>query len=239
MVVISYVTAIAAVIIVWVGLRVYWNYKKDKTDTLYEIKLLGFLFSLLLIMRVSFFHGPVASQSIESIVINFKKLQPQINLVPFAGISFGDFLGKILLFLPYGLTMKLCFGKRAEKIGKVVLWGASLSCGIELFQLLCTNRVTDLNDLIANTLGVLAGIGAYYLILHIIRINKEAAVERAESLKEKETKNEESKSEKDNGTKTEDKEMVSDTKAETVEVEVETDSETMMSISEKLKQMKK
>lgn len=239
MIVISYVTAIAAAIIVWVGLRVYWNYKKEKTDTLYEIKLIGFFLSLLLIMRVSFFPGPVASESIESIVINFKKLQPQINLIPFAGISFGEFLGKILLFLPYGLTMKFCFGKRTENIGKVVLWGAALSCGIELFQLLCTNRVTDLNDILANTLGVLAGIGVYQLILHIIKINKEAAVERSESLKAKEVKEDDSKSEKDNDTKAEDKDKVSDTKAETVEVEVETDSETMMSISEKLKQMKK
>ena len=153
MIVISYIAAIAAVLIVWVCIRVFWNLKIDKTNTIYELKLLTVLASILLIMRVSYFPGPVASESIESLVINFRRLLPMdVNLIPFAGLSAGDFIGKILLFVPLGLSYKFCFNEKLDNFGKIVLWGAVLSAGIEVTQLLCYNRVTDINDLIGNVI---------------------------------------------------------------------------------------
>ncbi len=239
MIVISYIAAIAAVLIVWVCIRVFWNLKIDKTNTIYELKLLTVLASILLIMRVSYFPGPVASESIESLVINFRRLLPMdVNLIPFAGLSAGDFIGKILLFVPLGLSYKFCFNEKLDNFGKIVLWGAVLSAGIEVTQLLCYNRVTDINDLIGNVIGVMAGAGIYYLICYIIRIKKERAEKLAEELKKAEEEDNRSKYSGNNTERSE--KNTKETEAEYTAIEtseIEPDPEIMQSISEKLKLM--
>ena len=181
MIVISYVTAIIAVLIVWVGIRVYWNYKQDKTNVNYELRLLALLASILLIMRVSFFPGPIASMSIEPIIINFKHLLPmEVSLIPFASMSAGMFFGQLFAFLPLGLSLPFCYGKEKFTFKKILITGAAVSFGIELIQLLCAGRVTDINEFISSIFGVAAGAGLYYLICYLFRIYKKYAKKRRE-----------------------------------------------------------
>ena len=181
MIVISYVTAIIAVLIVWVGIRVYWNYKQDKTNVNYELRLLALLASILLIMRVSFFPGPIASMSIEPIIINFKHLLPmEVSLIPFASMSAGMFFGQLFAFLPLGLSLPFCYGKEKFTFKKILITGAAVSFGIELIQLLCAGRVTDINEFISSIFGVAAGAGLYHLICYLFRIYKKYAKKRRE-----------------------------------------------------------
>ena len=79
------------------------------------------------------------------------------NLVPLSGIV-GDLrnaLLNVVLFVPLGLFLPLLWREfRSPKCA--VLAGLTLSLAIEILQIF-TFRLTDVNDLITNTLGALLG----------------------------------------------------------------------------------
>lgn len=68
-----------------------------------------------------------------------------------------EFLSNIVLFVPWGFFRRL-LTRPALPGWALVLSGAALSTGIELFQLIIPGRVTAVSDVIANTLGTLAGV---------------------------------------------------------------------------------
>ena len=51
-----------------------------------------------------------------------------------------------------------------KRFRKVLLAGAGLSLAIEIIQLLLPDSVTDIDDLMLNTLGVAIGYGIYTLV---------------------------------------------------------------------------
>ena len=67
-----------------------------------------------------------------------------------------NFIGNIVAFMPMGLIPPLILGRRT-KLWHVALFGLSLSLAIEGGQYLSGRRVTDVDDLILNTLGSLLG----------------------------------------------------------------------------------
>ncbi len=73
-----------------------------------------------------------------------------------------NFLGNIVLFIPVGFCVPLLWHTKA---GKTALCGFSLSLFIEICQLFLP-RSTDVDDLLLNTLGTLAG---YLLCRFILR----------------------------------------------------------------------
>lgn len=98
--------------------------------------------------------------------------QVNINLVPtFLRRLTGEYtsggwvrfmeLGNVLMFLPFGFLLP--FVRKQANLGRVVLAGAALSAVIEVGQIVVA-RSTDIDDLIANTLGALAGYGLFALV---------------------------------------------------------------------------
>lgn len=79
------------------------------------------------------------------------------NLVPLAGIV-GDAKNavlNVLLFVPLGLFLPLLW-RTFRSTWKATLCGLGLSLAIEVLQVF-TFRLTDVNDLLTNTLGTLLG----------------------------------------------------------------------------------
>jgi len=68
-----------------------------------------------------------------------------------------NFLGNIILFIPFGLIIPLLWETSTKK---TILIGFCSSLFIELCQLFLA-RGTDVDDLILNTLGVFLGVTAY------------------------------------------------------------------------------
>ncbi|WP_158539770.1 VanZ family protein [Gordonibacter sp. 28C] len=93
----------------------------------------------------------------------------QLNPVPFftlaQAVDVGDaLLGfglNIALFVPLGLLLPFVW-PRVGRMLPVVTFGLGLSLLIELSQLF-NNRTTDVDDLVANTLGTLVGFAVYAL----------------------------------------------------------------------------
>lgn len=91
----------------------------------------------------------------------------KINFVPFIDVSRtqGDFVRQILLnilmTIPFGFLLPLVMKKRAT-LFKIIIATALLSISIELLQPLTGARISDITDVITNTIG---GILGYLLYL--------------------------------------------------------------------------
>lgn len=96
-----------------------------------------------------------------------------INMIPFKsfcsafqyGVENGkmiwQFLLNITMFLPLGFLLPIIFPKKCRKLSKIILISFLFTLGTELTQLV-TMRGTDIDDIIANTLG---GVWGYTLYL--------------------------------------------------------------------------
>ena len=89
-------------------------------------------------------------------------IHDMINVIPFYflvdrydGWQMNIF-GNIAMFIPVGIVWPICF-KKLDTIEKTILAGAGFTLFIELTQLFCLGRHTDVDDLILNTFGVAIG----------------------------------------------------------------------------------
>lgn len=97
----------------------------------------------------------------------FVRWNPEINWIPFRDFSSANIVGmslNILMFIPFGAFLPIYFG-RFWKMSTTVLAGVFMSFTIEVLQLF-TFRLTDIDDLIMNTLGTLLGYGIGAIIVH-------------------------------------------------------------------------
>ncbi|MBO0469373.1 VanZ family protein [Enterococcus sp. DIV0242_7C1] len=95
----------------------------------------------------------------------FKKqvFNPNINLIPFReGISLG-FLFNIACFIPIGFLCPI-ISRVYGKIKYAFLIGISISLVIEISQLFTVSRATDIDDLLANSLGTVIGCIIFILV---------------------------------------------------------------------------
>ena len=87
----------------------------------------------------------------------FVRYDPSFYLLPFVGIAedIKNSILNVLLFLPLGFLVPLFCG-RFRGFHAALLLGLSVSLFIELTQVF-TYRISDINDLITNTLGAALG----------------------------------------------------------------------------------
>lgn len=85
----------------------------------------------------------------------------EINLIPFQSGSLITNLLNIFMFMPLGFLLPLIW-KRYRQLLPTVLLGAGFSLMIELLQLF-NRRVSDIDDLLMNTLGAFLGFILWYL----------------------------------------------------------------------------
>lgn len=93
--------------------------------------------------------------------IKYIQIEPQFNLIPIVDIVNAP-LGyikntvlNILLFLPLGFLLPVIW-KEFQNLKQTAVFGFALSLAIELSQIF-TYRLTDVDDLITNTFGAVAG----------------------------------------------------------------------------------
>jgi glycopeptide antibiotics resistance protein len=67
------------------------------------------------------------------------------------------------MFVPVGIVWPICF-RKLDTLGKAVLAGAGFSLFIEILQLSFFDRVSDIDDLLLNSLGFLLGYGIWRLV---------------------------------------------------------------------------
>ena len=77
-----------------------------------------------------------------------------------------NLIGNTAMFIPVGIVWPSVFIE-LDKPRKVIAAGVGFSLCIELLQLPFYDRVTDVDDLILNSIGFLTGYGIYLFIKQI------------------------------------------------------------------------
>lgn len=86
----------------------------------------------------------------------------QINLIPFGSEGVTTYLLNIVLFMPLGFLLPLLW-RKYRRLSRTAFAGFLFSLCIEIGQLF-NHRVTDIDDLLMNTLGTVLGFGLWYLL---------------------------------------------------------------------------
>ncbi|WII35272.1 VanZ family protein [Paenibacillus thiaminolyticus] len=126
-----------------------------------------FVVYMLLLVGIILFKLPFYSEKISNGI-------RVINLIPFQGsfddsgaIVFWEIRGNILIFIPFGIYISML--KRKLSFAKMFVAIISLSLAFEVIQFIFAMGITDITDIINNTLGGVIGIGIYALLFKIFK----------------------------------------------------------------------
>lgn len=176
MIAFSFLTGQITVVIGWLLFRLAAYFKYKMINWKFEAVQLLFLMNLLVIYRMTFHPFAKVDGQVQPLIFETAAAWPfRINLIPFVNLLDYPTRGEILLnvignstmFIPTGILTPLLY-KRLDSFKKTVLMGFLISLTIEIIQLPFAVRCSDVDDLILNTLGCMAGFG----ILSLCRLGK-------------------------------------------------------------------
>ena len=171
MIIISYATAVTAISIIWCAVRATCALRRRAFDWRRELQLLLVYACIVVVARYVFFPFSRVNGTIQPLIFDVGRVfPPRTNLIPLVNLfnypSRGDIvknvLGNVLMFVPLGIVWPVCFERLRTPV-KAIATGASISLLIELLQLPFYGRVSDVDDLLLNSLGFAIGYGIYLL----------------------------------------------------------------------------
>lgn len=177
MIEISYLSAVIFISIVWCLVRVLFAIKNKGIQWKREVQLILVYVCIIVVARFTFFPFFKVNGEIQPLVFEAAKAFPfRINLVPFVNLfdypSMKDILinviGNTTMFMPIGVIYPIVY-KKLNTAPKVLLAGIGLSLCIEILQLPFYDRVTDIDDLLLNSIGFSIGYFVYVMVKKIGR----------------------------------------------------------------------
>ena len=157
---------------IWLLIRIAIWIKQKRIDWKREALSLLMYINLAVILRFTFFPMSKVDGQIQPLVFDIATAFPfRVNLLPLLNLFDYDskrdlllnVIGNAAMFVPSGIVLPIVY-KRLNTFWKVLLAGIGISLCIEIIQLPFSARATDIDDLILNTIGVIAGYGIYALI---------------------------------------------------------------------------
>lgn len=175
MIQISYGAMILAVSIIWCMIRVIVALCNKRVDVVRELQLLLVYVCIVVIIRFTFCPFETVDGKIQPLLFDAERILPfRINLIPFVYLFdyetvreiMLNLLGNSLMFVPVGIVYPIVYKKLNTHV-KVIAAGIGFSLAIELLQLPFFDRVSDVDDLILNSLGYVLGYLIYLLVKRI------------------------------------------------------------------------
>ena len=172
---ISYWATVAIISGAWLAARLAVALKNKKVDLKREAQLLLVYLCINVVARFTLFRfGNVSNPLVFSLA---NLLPPRVNLIPFVnlfdyptvGEALLNVLGNAIMFVPLGIVFPFVY-KGLDTWKMAVLTGFCCSLCIELVQLFL-DRVSDVDDLILNTLGYVIGYLIYRLFTSRKKVN--------------------------------------------------------------------
>ena len=163
---------VITVIVGWIIFRIVANKKARHFSWKKEAVQLLFLINLLVIYRMTFHPFEKLDGQVQPLLFDISTAWPfRMNLIPFVNLTDYDskrdlllnIIGNSTMFIPTGIMTPLLY-RHLNSFGKVTLTGFSISLVIEIIQLPFAVRCSDVDDLILNTLGCIAGYGILSLV---------------------------------------------------------------------------
>ena len=175
MIEIQYSTMVILISILWILVRAIVNFKNQSFSWKREAQLILVYICLIVVARFTFCPFGKVDGKIQPLIFDAAKaFPPRINWVPMVNLldyeEFSEILlnliGNTAMFIPIGIVWPSVF-KKLNTHGKVIVAGVGFSLCIEILQLPFYDRVSDVDDLILNTVGFLMGYGIYLLVKKI------------------------------------------------------------------------
>ena len=169
MIEISYAFMIILISVLWLVVRtVVWT-KQKHIDWKRELQLLLVYICIIVVTRFTFCPFGKVDGKIQPLVFYKDNWFPfRINLLPFVYLfdyptlneALLNLIGNTAMFIPLGIVWPSVF-KKLDTPAKVIAAGVGFSFCIEILQLPFYDRVSDVDDLILNSLGYMIGYGIY------------------------------------------------------------------------------
>ncbi|ODG90951.1 MULTISPECIES: VanZ family protein [Bacillaceae] len=145
------------------------NIKRKKYGISQYFLLFTFVFYIFCVIHLVFFPIDVNI----GIYANQTKWYNTINFIPVLTIDFFTFVLNIIMFVPLGVYL-FFIGRKNFTVKQTAKTGFILSLVIEIIQMIIrimlgSGRSSDINDLLANTIGAIVG---YLIIKNIYKIKK-------------------------------------------------------------------
>ena len=171
MIAISYPFAIGLITLAWVLTRIIVWKKTGLFRLKREAELILVYICLVVVARFTFFPFSKVDGRVQPLIFDAVQMWNfRINLLPLVYITDYEALwemkvnliGNTAMFIPIGIIWPAVF-RKLDTHKKVIAAGVGFSLFIEILQLPFYDRVTDIDDLILNSLGFLLGYGIYLL----------------------------------------------------------------------------
>lgn len=155
----------------WLIVRGIVCRRQGRLELRREAMLLLMYICLIVIVRFTFFPFFKVDGVIQPLVFDLSRmLPPRINLVPFVNLTdyperreiILNIVGNSTMFIPVGIVWPSLF-PQLRKVKPGLAAGLGFSLVIEILQLPFFDRVTDIDDLILNSLGYAVGYGIYHM----------------------------------------------------------------------------
>lgn len=186
MIEIHYSTMVLVISILWILFRAGICLKTRRYSWSREMRLILVYICLIVVVRFTFCPFGRIDGEIQPLIFDPEKaFPPRINLIPLVNLLDYEVFGEVLLnligntamFIPIGIIWPSVY-KKLNTHGKVIGAGIGFSLCIELLQLPFYDRVTDVDDLLLNTVGYLTGYGLYLLVKKTAALLHKHAVDK-------------------------------------------------------------
>lgn len=172
MIEISFTSMVIFISIIWCLVRAVSYLKNKKINWLRELKLLLVYVCIIVVVRITFCPFARIDGKLQPLIFDSTKVFPfRINLLPIVHMfdyvnkneALLNFIGNTAMFIPIGIIFPAVY-KELNIPFKAIAAGVGFSLCVEILQLPFYDRVTDIDDLLMNTLGYLTGYGVYVLV---------------------------------------------------------------------------
>ena len=176
---ISYSAVMTGITVLWILVRGIVCLRQRKFSLKRELQLLLVYICVVVVTRFTFFPFSKVDGQVQPLLFDASRIfPPRINLLPVVYLfdypifreALINFIGNTAMFIPLGIVWPSVF-KKLDTHGKVIAAGVGYSLLIEIFQLPFFDRVSDIDDLLLNSLGFLMGYGIYLLVRTLKRIH--------------------------------------------------------------------
>ena len=180
MIEIYYWPVVVIITALWLLVRGAVNARQGWFSWKRELQLILVYICIVVVTRFTFFPFSKVNGQIQPLLFDPAKIfPPRINLLPIVYLfdypifreALINFIGNTAMFIPLGIVWPSVF-RKLDTHGKVIASGVGYSLLIEILQLPFFDRVSDVDDLILNSLGFLMGYGIFLLVKAIKRACK-------------------------------------------------------------------
>ena len=168
---VSYSSMFLGITAAWILVRAVCSVRAEAFRPRRELQLLLVYICIVVVARFTFFPFSKVNGQIQPLVFDRNLFFPlRVNFLPFVYLfDYPEFrkallnlIGNTAMFIPLGIVWPSVFPE-LNTHKRVILAGFGCSLLIEILQLPFYDRVSDIDDLILNTLGYLMGYGIWLL----------------------------------------------------------------------------